>query len=119
MRSLAKYWPKPKCCHAIRRFPLVIAESTRVEDQDGSPTVRWTWRYEYPDSQMEVLGYSRIGPPDPTHCPFCQTKLPEFRRKAKPPEPLCLPGDHYCLTCNERLMNCECYPAECGWEVCS
>jgi hypothetical protein len=115
----AKFWPKPTCCPNAQRFPLVFAMTSRTTDQDGPVVAFWSWSVAVPD--MSDDGHSdRAGfasPPAPTHCPFCQAPLPRLRRRAKPPAPLCEPADHYCLTCSERLMGCECYPAPCGWEA--
>ena len=45
-------------------------------------------------------------------CPFCGQKLPEIIRVERPELKIHLDedGGYYCRTCEERNMNCECYP---------
>lgn len=111
----AHFWPKPQCCTSAQRYPFVIVDVSRVDDKGDTPTASWVWGVI--GSEDRTAGYSGTLPPGPTICPFCGAGLPRLRLRKNPPAPLCIPSDHYCLTCNERLMSCECYPPQCGWEV--
>lgn len=117
MKDLDKFWPKPRCCAAIRRHPFVVVDVDRDEDGEEAPRAWWVWGVRVDDGLERTGIYSFDIPPAPTHCPFCQTQLPQLRLRSNPPSPLCVATDHYCLTCNERLYSCECYPPQCGWEV--
>lgn len=51
------------------------------------------------------------------HCPFCGKKLPEPWPRKDKPESIHQPQDgNYCGTCDERNMNCQCFPLEWHWE---
>lgn len=53
--------------------------------------------------------------PDPTHCPYCGTRLSAIVKKTEVPSPL-HQGEDYCDTCGERAMNCVCFPPWAAWE---
>ena len=114
----AELWPKPKCCEAVQRYPLVHANTTRTTDQGGPPMIFWAWGIVN-GGPWHAFGYdgNTYNMPSPTHCPFCRTKLPTFRRRDPLPEPLCFPGEDYCETCDERLMACSCLPHQCAYVV--
>lgn len=52
------------------------------------------------------------------YCPYCGKRLPGFRKKANPPEPMFRDGDRHCLTCEQRVgWGCNCWPFEAAYEV--
>ena len=117
--TAARIWPKPRCCNAIRRFPIVHAQADILDD--GAPVIRWVWHaFHQPGRERALPSYraadSLWKAPGPTHCPFCQAQLPGFELR-KPPVVTCEPSDYYCGTCEERLHACECLPLECRWKV--
>lgn len=122
MMTAARIWPKPRCCNAIRRFPIVHAAAL-VQD-DGAPVIRWVWHAfheRHDESLARALPSYRVDDrlwkaPPPTHCPFCQAQLPAFELR-KPAVVTGEPFEHCCGTCEERLEDCECLPLECRWKV--
>lgn len=107
--------PIPTCCQDVEQFPVVqlafhsqdldvLVDPDRISRLDPVwVAVHKAWPF---GGRVRVF-----------FCPFCGTKLPEVRLKATPPSPLCKPGMDYCGTCNERMMNCLCYPIEAAYEV--
>ena len=126
MGSNRRDFPKPRCCENIQKFPIVYASADGIwNDESGEAvveeplTIRWRFSTAFNFDFLHAFGYetdySKI--PEPTVCPFCGTNLPKFRERNPVPEPICRSNQYYCLTCNERLMNCECLAPEIRWEV--
>ena len=52
------------------------------------------------------------------YCPYCGDKLPGFRKREDPPEPMQAPRMMgYCKTCSERIWTCVCYPPIAKYET--
>lgn len=106
--------PHPTCCEKARFLIFFTIDSVNVWDGPG-------WYIESMDSRMlpEDLRMVNKGAYKVSCCPLCGTDLPEIRLREKPPEPMCeIDGGHlYCLTCNKRLMECQCYKPEALYEA--
>ena len=49
------------------------------------------------------------------NCPFCNTILPDLEKSNL--KKITEGDEEYCRTCDQRNMNCECYPPEFRWKV--
>lgn len=86
----------PGCCEASRKalFPRVALASIDWSEPDKTEKLVPRWHIPlgsfYEDRVAQV--WSDRGdlspPPDPVHCPFCGTKLPEIVRDPAPPSPI-------------------------------
>lgn len=118
-------FPKPTCCEAIQKWPLVYANADEMwtRNDEGMPELVETptiaWEFKSIDRFLTEFGYDGdpYNMPEPTACPFCATPLPKFRERAQLPEPFCRSDEYYCLTCDERLMGCECLAPQLRWEL--
>jgi hypothetical protein len=91
----------PTCCR-----DSIIRQTIRLYVEDGARPERAFWcaaSYETLNDAWDVKA---------KFCPFCGAHLPQMRRKANPPKPLCVieDGGNYCSTCSKRLNCCRCRP---------
>ena len=102
----------PNCCEYTTKMNVIVMT---VDDTYTEP--RWYLNlkhtYDYlPDRWFDIKR------PDLKCCPYCATTLPTFKLREVPVEPLMnvdMDSD-YCGTCNERVMNCACFPLWLKWE---
>lgn len=114
----AESLPRPKCCEKIISTPVVFFSAVTFEGEPENPhwmmlvsvleKDRFDPHYRYTRQDIEV-----------THCPFCQTSLPEVELKPKPPKKVMTitDGGYYCDCCSERLIACQCYPSEARYRL--
>jgi hypothetical protein len=111
----------PGCCPASSKQVLValsVPEDVIYGDAGVETKPRWVVRssyQEYLDHPMQRTWPST----EVQHCPHCAAKLPTFRPRVEPLEPIVevVDGGYYCNTCNERLHACKCWPPEAHWET--
>lgn len=113
--------PHPACCAAARRFvalryasDVLYAEHARPADAIASyraTAPRWTLlARDFAQSEEAVTILI---------CPFCVTGLPSIRLRGRPPRRIrtVIDGGYYCSSCDSRLQECRCAPAERLWEA--
>jgi hypothetical protein len=119
--------PRPKCCEAMWRFPVVTFEVDSYLDTNQDPG-RWWLSSEGTRPLMEILrnrdpGYyrayaARYGLPEPRFCPYCGVPLPKMRRKVPAPRVARHEGEsEICSTCDKRWHSCLCDPPEAAFEL--
>lgn len=103
-------WVTPGCCAAAEER---VAVCLAFWDTDFDEAPSWGLRLA-----LAVRDYN-FSRELPLFCPYCGKKLPEIEKDPAPVAPLCVitDGGYYCDTCEERLMNCQCYPPEFAWRV--
>lgn len=97
--------PAPFCCPALVGTGAVLLY-TSDETYQAMPT----WHASFQSSGQHLSAKVKC-------CPFCGTDLPGLVLRAHPPTPLCDSDGDYCGTCQERLMNCDCYHPFSKWEI--
>jgi len=114
--------PRPCCCKELsdtravylRRHPQA---DTRPESPEKWERYKPEWRMSF-SYHIALLWRDQGVSARALFCPFCGTRLPEVRRKADPPQPLCVieDGGYRCSTCGE-ARDCICYPPEAAYEI--
>jgi len=121
------------CCDKMKRSRFAIS---RVIKDGEKPVWMWpvpmmSWSYSYfhyaSPGSMKDGGYEEIDElATIEHCPYCATKLPDFKRKEG--LKVAVDGkDGMCETCKGRIVysdfdndgihRCECANPEEGWEI--
>lgn len=114
----------PSCCEASRNEKAIALRFAydykqpptwrlRLASDEGDASLAEHHRRCYDEAYANKRAWF---PPAPKFCPYCGAALPAIAKRASPPHPLCVPGDDYCETCHERLMNCLCWPPSSAWE---
>ena len=116
--------PRPNCCDAIQKYPVLNFVVNRGGGEDTS-TADGKWRiilgedfwYKF---YIGDLGDYIVGMPDPEYCPFCGANVPKMVRKNPPPTNICriTDGGYYCDNCKLRLNECICDPPGAAFETC-
>ena len=115
------------CCERGARFARLRHASELFYDSEYENRTEYLVRFrETPPSWMLVVESLRdAGLPPHTEtvpfdfCPFCGTKVPPVRLRAREPKKLCvvLDSGYYCDTCKRRLMECRCAMPDQLWEI--
>jgi hypothetical protein len=114
---------KLPCCEAGGRYIYLGYDFTFGPNLDGtvenylahvqSVPPRWLVRVGEPKTTEEYR--APYVPPIAVVCPFCTTAVPAVVLRKDPPDKLriIVDGGYRCMTCEERLDNCDCArPAE-------
>lgn len=119
----AWHHPHPTCCAQAKRFIALRAPALAytVEHPDVAAALT-SYRATKPQWKIRALDADGLSEDIAiSACPFCSAALPEVQLRAKPWSSwrirTVIDGGYYCATCEERLMNCECRPAEWLWEA--
>ncbi len=115
----------PRCCVSARYLWPYREINYRTEEvlHDGRPVWMMVFRDGWSErgsgggvpSVKDGVARSLII----RFCPFCGDKLPDFRKKEKPPEHIIVENDGHCGGCGERYGygNCFCSLPESAWEI--
>lgn len=117
--------PKPTCCEAIQKYPVILATLVDIELGTDKSPAQWCIATMSPSRHGEIEGYeewshSPFRVPTPTCCPFCGTPLPKLVRVDPEPPGLekVTDGGYYCDNCQERCgLGCHCKSAICAFTV--
>jgi methionyl-tRNA synthetase len=122
----------PKCCKKVQEKQTVFLSYSGYdkeyeeiwygpdEDENKKPADRKKmyerhkplWVSGHWDSKFNCLGTTRV-----KFCPHCSRPVPEIkRRKTTRKIRSITDGGHYCDTCGERIIECNCYRPEYAWE---
>lgn len=114
--------PRPQCCEALSDTGAIYLRRLLESDDKPEGPEKWErykprWRLSF-SYQTALRMRERSDSVTPAFCPFCGERLPKVRRKANPPQPLCVieDGGYCCSTCGED-HRCVCYPPEAAYEV--